>query len=46
MYTVPSGMRCETIARQETTPLRLTSSTQSLSLIPTLAASCGLIQIC
>src|SRR5699024_12461394 len=39
MYTVPSGMRWLTIARAATTPLRLVSSIQSLSAIPTLAAS-------
>ena len=45
MYTVPSGIRCDTIARATTTPLRLTASIQSLSLIPTFAASRSLIQM-
>ncbi len=39
MYTVPSGIRCETIARATTTPLRLTASIQSLSCTPIFAAS-------
>src|SRR6478609_11571842 len=45
MYTVPSGMRWETIARATTTPLRLYDSIQSLSRTPMFAASCVLIQI-
>ena len=45
MYTVPSGIRCETTARATITPLRLTASIQSLSATATLAASAGLIQI-
>ena len=46
MYTVPSGIRCDTIARAATTPLRLTSSIQSLSAMPTFSASCTLIHTC
>jgi hypothetical protein len=45
MYTVPLGIRCDTIARATTTPLRLYASIQSLSLTPIASASCGLIQI-
>ena len=45
MKTVPSGIRCDTIARATTTPLRLTASIQSLSATPTLAASISLIQM-
>ncbi len=44
MNTVPVGIRCDTIARATTTPLRLTASTQSLSATPMAAASAGLIQ--
>ena len=40
-----SGIRWETIAREATTPLRLTASIQSLSLMPSFSASCTLIQI-
>ena len=45
MYTVPSGMRWETMARATTTPLRLTASIQSLSATPILSASFWLIQM-
>ena len=45
MYTVPAGIRCETIARATTTPLRFTASIQSLSAIPARSASRGDIQI-
>ncbi|MEJ7705124.1 MAG: hypothetical protein WKF47_16405 [Geodermatophilaceae bacterium] len=36
MYTVPSGIRWDTMARATTTPLRLTASIQSLSRDPDL----------
>ena len=42
---MPSGIRCDTIARAATTPLRLTASTQSLSLTPIFSASRSDIQI-
>ena len=42
---VPSGIRWDTIARAATTPLRLTASIQSLSSMPTLAASTSEIQM-
>ena len=45
MNTVPAGIRWLTTARATTTPLRLTASTQSLSAMPTLAASLSLIQM-
>src|SRR5512141_1665664 len=45
MYTVPSGIRCETIARATTTPLRLYDSIHSLSRTPILSASSGDIQM-
>ena len=35
----PFGMRCETVARQAMTPLRLYASTQSLSGTPSASAS-------
>ncbi len=44
MKALPSGMRCETTARQAMTPLRLTASTQSLSAAPIRSASPGEIQ--
>src|SRR5680860_1910752 len=43
--TVPSRIRCETIARATTTPLRLYESIHSLSRTPILSASSGDIQI-
>jgi hypothetical protein len=39
------GHPVDTMARQATTPLRLTASIQSLSLMPTLSASTTDIQI-
>jgi hypothetical protein len=33
MYTIPCGIRCDTIARATTTPLRLTASIQSMSAL-------------
>ena len=45
MYTVPSGIRCETTARATTMPLRLCASIQSLSLTPIFSASSRLIQM-
>src|SRR5215469_4352500 len=45
MYTVPFGIRCETTARQVTTPLRFQASIQSLSVTPIAVASWGDIQI-
>src|SRR6185312_5381868 len=45
MYTVPSGMRWETMARATTTPLRLYDSIHSLSRTPIFSASFGDIQM-
>lgn len=41
---VPSGIRCDTIARATTTPLRLYDSIQSLSRMPAFSASSTLIR--
>ena len=45
IITMPSLTRWLTTARQVAAPLALNTSTQSLSTIPALAASCSLSQI-